>query len=190
MQVAEENGLVFNSKKCLIKQKQIKFFGTIYADNGIHPDPKKIEDLKNMPTPQNKKELQEFLGFITYMAPFIPNLCSQSACLRDLLKNAVSFIWEPHHKLCFETLKNCVTTDSTLQYYDTSVTPVLQVDASLRGLGASLLPNHYRTLKLDMHALNVNYWQLCPQFSAFSFKEFAKQWCFDHCTSSPVKWFC
>ena len=24
-----------------------------------------------------------------------------------------------------------------------------------------------------------------PQFSAFSFKEFAKQWCFDHCTSSP-----
>ena len=25
-----------------------------------------------------------------------------------------------------------------------------------------------------------------PQFSAFSFKEFAKQWC----TSSPVKWFC
>ena len=51
MQVAEENGLVFNSKKCLTKQNQIKFFGTIYADNGIHPDPKKIEDLKNMPTP-------------------------------------------------------------------------------------------------------------------------------------------
>ena len=141
IRIAEENGLVFNSKKCLIKKKQIKFFGTIYADNGIHPDPKKIEDLKNMPTPQNKKELQEFLGFITYMAPFIPNLSSQSACLRDLLKNDVSFIWEPHHKLCFETLKNCITTDSTLQYYDTSVTPVLQVDASLRGLGASLLQN-------------------------------------------------
>ena len=55
MQVAEENGLVFNSKKCLIKKKQINFFGTIYADNGIHPDPKKIEDLKNMPTPPRTK---------------------------------------------------------------------------------------------------------------------------------------
>ena len=141
MQVAEENGLVFNSKKCLIKQKQINFFGTIYADNGIHPDPKKVDDLRNMPTPRNKKELQEFLGFITYMAPFIPNLSSQSACLRDLLKNDVSFIWEPHHELCFEALKNCITADSTLQYYDTSVMPVLQVDASLRGLGASLLQN-------------------------------------------------
>ena len=139
MQMAEKNGLVFNSNKCKIKEKKIKFFGTIYADDGIHPDPKKVSDLKSMPAPKCKKELQVFLGFITYMSPFIANLSSQSAILRELLKEEAVFLWEPHHQLCFDKLKCSVSDESTLQYFDTTVTPVLQVDASLLGLGATLL---------------------------------------------------
>ena len=139
MQVAEQNGLVFNSSKCHIKTRKITFFGTVYADTGIHPDPRKITDLKMMPTPTNKKELQEFLGFITYLSPFIPNLSAQSSRLRDLLKHNSSFLWETHHQMSFDTLKSIVTEDSTLQYFDTNITPVVQADASLCGLGAVLL---------------------------------------------------
>ena len=139
MEVAEKNGLVFNSDKCIIKKNKIKFFGTIYADDGIHPDPKKVSDLKSMPAPKSKKELQAFLGFITYMSPFIENLSSQSVNLRELLREDAVFLWEPHHQLCFNKLKESVSEASTLQYFDTKVMPVLQVDASLRGLGATLL---------------------------------------------------
>ena len=141
MAVAEKNGLVFNSSKCIIKTNKIKFFGTIYSDKGVHPDPNKVADLRKMPKPNNKKELQEFLGFVTYLSPFIPNLSSKSSCLRDLLKNESLFLWEPHHQRCFDMLKNEITDESTLQYFDTVVTPIIQTDASLRGLGAVLIQN-------------------------------------------------
>ena len=74
MQIAAENGLVFNSNKCKIKSKSISFFGMIYSENGVSPDPEKLKDLQNMPYQTCKKELQEFLGLITYLSPFIPNL--------------------------------------------------------------------------------------------------------------------
>ena len=62
METAEKHGLVFNSKKCFIKQKQISLYGMIFSGEGIQPDPKKVSDIHNMPTPTSKRELQEFLG--------------------------------------------------------------------------------------------------------------------------------
>jgi hypothetical protein len=51
MKIAREEGLVFNSSKCVIRQKQIDFFGSIYSDTGVRPDPAKVEDIQSMPTP-------------------------------------------------------------------------------------------------------------------------------------------
>ena len=53
MQVAREEGLVPNSKKCVIKTDKIVFFGSVYGQDGIRPGPDKIEDIHMMPTPQN-----------------------------------------------------------------------------------------------------------------------------------------
>ena len=64
METAEKHGLVFNSKKCFIKQKQISLYGMIFSGEGFQPDPKKVSDIHNMPTPTSKRELQEFLGLI------------------------------------------------------------------------------------------------------------------------------
>ena len=49
MQVAREEGLVFNSKKCVIKTPEIVFFGSVYGQDGIRPDPNKVEDIHMMP---------------------------------------------------------------------------------------------------------------------------------------------
>ena len=59
--------------------------------------------------------------------------------LRCLLKQDVDFQWDVNHQACFDALKVEVTKDSTLQYFDVKKPIVLQVDASLRGLGAALL---------------------------------------------------
>lgn len=42
MEWAAEAGMVFNSDKCVIKQNNISFFGNLYTDSGIKPDPAKI----------------------------------------------------------------------------------------------------------------------------------------------------
>ena len=139
MKAAKENGLVFNSEKCTIKTSSITFFGAKYTPEGVHPDTEKVNDLKAMPAPTSKKELQEFLGFVTYMSPFIKNLAEKAAPLRELLKKESVFIWEEHHQACFQSLKDAVSEDATLVYFNTSITPVLETDASIKGLGATLL---------------------------------------------------
>ena len=38
-----------------------------------------------MPTPKDKDDVKRFLGFVTYLAKFIPNLSELDAPLRELL---------------------------------------------------------------------------------------------------------
>ena len=85
MQIAREAGLVFNSKKYSIKTKSVNFFGAIYDDKGVHPNPNKVEDISALSAPQATTELQH-LGIITYMSPFIPQLSKHTAPPRDCLK--------------------------------------------------------------------------------------------------------
>ena len=90
---ARKYGLVFNKEKCKIRQKQIKFYGLIWDENGSHPDPEKCDKIKSKPTPTNREELQQFLGMIQYLSPFIPKLSSKTAPLRSLLKKDTEYQW-------------------------------------------------------------------------------------------------
>ncbi|XP_072169003.1 uncharacterized protein [Diadema setosum] len=139
MNAAKKHGLTFNSSKCNIKQNRVTFFGNVYTKDGIKPDPKKVSDLQSLPAPTCKTELQQFLGMMTYLSPFIKDFSTKSAELRDLLKKNADFLWEVHHQQAFESLKDEVSTTSVLQYYDTQAPVYLQCDASMCGLGAALL---------------------------------------------------
>ena len=139
MDRAVEGGLVFNSSKCDIRQTSITFFGNVYTADGVKPDPKKVEDIRNMPIPQNKDDLRRVLGLITYVSQFIPNFSDKSAILRELLKDGTIWCWEECHQEAYDTLKNSISDQSALMFFDTSKTVTLEVDASLRGLGAALI---------------------------------------------------
>jgi hypothetical protein len=141
MEAAKRHGLVFNSEKCAIKEKSISFFGNIYSEDGIAPDPTKVKDIHQMPTPQNKEELQRFLGLMTYVGNFIPNLSSLAAPLRDLIKTDVPYIWEEDHQHTFEKLKSSITARS-IAFYDVTKPLALEVDASMKGLGACLVQDN------------------------------------------------
>ena len=108
MRVAREHGLVLNKKKCEVKSNSVKFFGFVYDKHGAHPDPSKVSAIKEMPAPQNKGELQSFLGMVTYLSPFIPQLSSHTATLRGLLKTDVEYGWNDTYQVAFDKLKSLV----------------------------------------------------------------------------------
>ena len=81
MQVTSQHGLVFNREKCEVKKDSVTFFGTVYDANGAHPDPKKVDAIHEMPPPENQSQLQQFLGMVTYLSPFIPSLSTHTAPL-------------------------------------------------------------------------------------------------------------
>ena len=85
MRRCKETGLKLNPDKCKMKEK-IKFYGIKCSENGVQPDPAKVSALKQMAPTSSSHELQTFLGVATYMGPFILNLSTLIAPLRELVK--------------------------------------------------------------------------------------------------------
>ena len=49
------------------------------------------EAIRELLSPENKTELQEFLGIATYMSTYVPKLLHHTLVLRELLKSDVEF---------------------------------------------------------------------------------------------------
>ena len=93
MHIAHKYNLVFNPQKTHVKAQAVNFFGCLYDANGLHPDLGKVDAVHPLPAPTNITELQEFLGLVTYLIPFIPGLSTLTSPLWELLKKNADFIW-------------------------------------------------------------------------------------------------
>ena len=51
LNVAQVEGLVLNSKKLELKHPRVSFFGAEYSADGMHPCPKKIQEITEMTPP-------------------------------------------------------------------------------------------------------------------------------------------
>ena len=71
LQRCEEVNLKLNKEKCYFRCTSIPFFGEVILRRGVQPDPQKFKALIDMPPPNNKKELQAFLGIINYLSKFL-----------------------------------------------------------------------------------------------------------------------
>ena len=130
-----QKGLIFNSKKCAIKQESIMFFGGVFSAEGYSPDLEKIQGISEMTPPQTKQELQSFLGAVNYLQTFIPHLSSNTEPLRALLKKENCFAWDENTNMCFQKIKSQLQKAllRPLRYYDWSKLVTLQCDAFTQG---------------------------------------------------------
>ena len=117
----------------------ISFFGNIYSAEGVSTDPSKVQDIHEMPVPQDKEDLQRFLDLMTYTGCFIRNLSQRASILRDLLEKDVPFELAEDHEVVFNKLKAAITHEARMVYYDVKKPITLEVDASMKGLGAALV---------------------------------------------------
>ena len=76
----EAIGITANVEKCVFNRNEIEFFGMIFSENGMGPDPKKVEVLKNAEAPSNPDELKSFLGMSNYSGRFIENYSKKRRC--------------------------------------------------------------------------------------------------------------
>ena len=74
---AGERGLKFNAGKCEFIKEEIDYLGHIFTKNGIKVDQRKISAIKNMPIPKSNQELMRFLGMVTYLMKFIPDMSAK-----------------------------------------------------------------------------------------------------------------
>ncbi len=95
--------------KCLfLKKAVIKYLGHIISEEGLRPDPKLMEAIRNYPTPQNKKQVKSFLGLSGYYNKFIWDYANKARALTILTKQKEEFRWCPEEKNTFKFLKTCL----------------------------------------------------------------------------------
>ena len=140
---ARKRNLKLNKSKCQIKKDAITYIGHILSKDGLKPDPKKIEAIVDMPCPQSREDLQRFLGMLTYLGKFIPNLSHIASPLRTLLEKNVEWHWQAEQANSFRSLKGLITTAPVLKYFNPSKPTKLSVDASSKGLGAVLIQDNH-----------------------------------------------
>ncbi|KAK3728358.1 hypothetical protein QZH41_011397, partial [Actinostola sp. cb2023] len=133
-----DNHLTLNAKKCEFNKTSLEFFGFVFSDGGMKPDPKKVEDIQNLEPPTNVKELRSVLGMTGYSSRFIPDYATITAPLRELTHKNSSWNWTTTHQEAFEILKEKLQSAPALAYFDISKSTEIAVDASPVGLGAIL----------------------------------------------------
>ena len=168
-----------------VKAQAINFFGCLYDANGVHPDLGKVDTVHALPAPTSITELQEFLGQVMYLSPFIPGLSTLTAPLHELLKKDTDFIWNCTYDAAFQQVKEAAISDTTLRYFDPSLPMTIQVNASQVGLGAALLQNGKPIVfaskaltKTECRYANIEREMLAAVFGAERFHTYVYGWSF------------
>ena len=134
-----DKGIRLNNEKLEVGVPEIKYFGHVLSDKGLRPDPEKTAAIRDMPEPSSKKELETILGMVNYLSRFAPNLAEVTSPLRELLQKDVEFHWEKHQAESFQKVKEIITAEPVLAFYDPKKPLTLQTDSSRSGIGATLL---------------------------------------------------
>lgn len=142
-------GVKLNLDKCVFYKKEINVLGHIISNGYCRPDPERIKCIKDFIAPTTYKQLQSFLGLVSYCRKFIHQLAEKAKPLYKQLTEK-----EPGRKLilssaslqAFNLIKCSISIDSLLQIPNLDKQLILTTDASNNAIGATLS-------QLDTHGI-------------------------------------
>lgn len=108
------NNCKLNRSKMNLCKKSVQFFGHILTDEGLKPDESKVSAIENFPAPKHKRELQRFIGMVTYLGRYVPNLSTNLTPLRKLTLDTTPWSWSVTTQSIFNNIKKMITNVSTL----------------------------------------------------------------------------
>ena len=81
--------------KCSFQQEKVQFLGHVIDAEGVHPSPEKVQAIVEGLSPADVTELRSFLGMLQYNGKFLLNLSTLLHSLNNLLREDVSWSWQP-----------------------------------------------------------------------------------------------
>ncbi len=138
LQRLQEYGLVLNMEKCEQARQEIDFLGHHITADGASPILKHVQAIQDFPAPQDKKQLQTFLGMVNFYRRFILAAANILLPLTDVLRAEWSWTWAPAVQHSFQLVKETLAEVATLTHPDPAADLSLAVDASNTHIGAVL----------------------------------------------------
>ena len=101
----QENKLFLCPEKCEFCKEQIECLGLVILENEVSIDPVKVAGVQEWPTPENKTDVQAFLGFVNFYQRFIRDFFAKARPFFDLTCSEQVWTWSRKEQVAFEDLK-------------------------------------------------------------------------------------
>jgi hypothetical protein len=142
IEIVRKAGIKLNKKKCEIAVTEVTYLGEKLNREGVQPDPQKVAAIVNMPDPQCKEDVQRALGMVNYLSKFVPNMSVKTTALRQLLLSDSEWLWDSAKLQEWQNLKDILTKQPVLKFFDPQRKTKVSSDSSKDGLGAVLLQQY------------------------------------------------
>ena len=131
-------GIKLKKEKCVFIKPSVEYFAFVVDRDGIHPSPRKVQAIEEVPVPENPTELKSFLGLVNYYHRFVPDMATLANPLNRLLVENIPWKWSKQCQEAFQKLEGILQSAPLLSHYDPKKSVQLAVDASSFGLVAVL----------------------------------------------------
>ncbi|KAF1334481.1 Pol protein, partial [Globisporangium splendens] len=138
-QVMRENKLYANLKKCIFFAPEIPVLGCFVGKNGVRADPEKVKAVDDWPTPQNVKQLRQWLGLANCLHKYTRNYAALVQPLTSLLKKDNEWEWSEEHQAAFAEAKKSLREAPVLALADHEEPFHVVCDASDYAIGCALM---------------------------------------------------
>ena len=153
-----EKNFTINEKKSNSKPvSSVSFLGYSVSKEGIAPDPKHVEKIKNAKPPSNVKQLESFVGLANFYGRMIPDFATKMLPLNEIRKE--KFRWNKEEQNAFENIKNELRANPLIQPYSLTKEATVTTDASEKAIGGVLSQGHpviYVSRKLSQAEQNYS----------------------------------
>ena len=134
-----ECGFRLQKSKCQFMLPSVTYLGVKVDSQGLHMEEEATRAITEAPKPENKAELQSFLGLVNHYRKNVPNMSTLCEPLNRLVGKNVKWEWSDKCVETFRKLKEILTKENVLIHYDPNKELLLATDASPVGLGAVIL---------------------------------------------------
>ena len=120
LQCLQDQPLSLKESKCQFFTKRLEIIAHIHTPEGLSADPQKVRQIFDIPEPQDKKQLQAFIGIVNYVSKFLPHLGSVAACLTDLQGTTHTWRWTDTHKEAFNQYKDLINSGQVIKPWNSN----------------------------------------------------------------------
>ena len=105
-------GLKIDPDKTFFFLKKVKFLGHVISPDGIQPIAKRVDALRNLKSPQSKRDVMKVLGCLGFYSCYVMNLHVDNRPFYDLIKDSTPFHWTEEHEALFNSIRERIHKDT------------------------------------------------------------------------------
>lgn len=131
-----EHRLHCKLSKCEFANSEIPYLGYIVSGIGLKMDPKKLQAIREWPSPTSDAELATLLGLAGYYRRFVHRFAALSDNLKQTTHTEGRFTWGPPAQAAFDRMRQALMTAPVLCLPDPKLPYAVYTDASGRAISA------------------------------------------------------